>query len=180
MPDGSTYELNVSVEFPPAPAQPGVAGSDTLTGGAGSDLLDGGLAADTLTGGAGEDAFRFSTALGNGNVDRIIDFNVDDDTILLDNLIFEEVGDDGALALGAFHRSAAGVAHDADDRIIYDTDSGALSYDADGAGEDAAIQFARLSHEPEPVGERLHRHLARPQRGRLRAPLPLRADMESV
>ena len=145
VPEGSTYELNVSVEFPPAPAQPGVAGSDTLTGGGGSDLLDGGLAADTLTGGAGEDAFRFSTPLGNGNVDRITDFDVTDDTILLDNLIFASVGGDGALALGAFHRSAAGVAHDADDRIIYDTDSGALSYDADGAGQDAAIQFARLS-----------------------------------
>ncbi len=145
MPAGSTYELNVSVEFPPAPAQPGVAGSDTLNGGGGSDLLDGGLAADTLTGGEGEDAFRFSTELGNGNVDWIKDFKVIDDTILLDNLVFESVGADGALALGAFYGSAAGVAHDADDRIIYDTDSGVLSYDADGAGVVAAIQYARLS-----------------------------------
>jgi Ca2+-binding RTX toxin-like protein len=145
VPEGSTYELNVSVEFPPAPAQPGVAGADTLNGGNGSDLLDGGLAADTLTGGAGEDSFRFSTELGAGNIDRITDFNVANDTILLDNLIFESVGGDGALALGAFYSSASGVAHDADDRIIYGTDSGALSYDADGAGEDAAIQFARLS-----------------------------------
>jgi Ca2+-binding RTX toxin-like protein len=64
---------------------------------------------------------------------------------LLDNLIFASLGDDGALALGAFHRSAAGVSHDTDDRIIYDTDSGALSYDADGTGQVAAIQFARLS-----------------------------------
>ncbi|EIM24343.1 Ca2+-binding protein, RTX toxin [Microvirga lotononidis] len=145
VPEGSTYELNVSVEFPPAPAQPGVAGSDKLTGGGGSDLLDGGLASDTLTGGAGEDTFRFSTALGNGNVDWIKDFKATDDTILLDNLIFASVGGDGALALGAFHRSKAGVAHDANDRIIYDTDSGALFYDADGAGPVAAIQFARLS-----------------------------------
>jgi Ca2+-binding RTX toxin-like protein len=145
VPAGSTYELNVSVEFPPAPAQPGVAGADTLNGGGGSDLLDGGLAADTLTGGAGEDSFRFSTELGAGNIDRITDFNVANDTILLDNLIFENVGGDGALALGEFYSSASGVAHDADDRIVYDTDSGALSYDADGAGEDAAIQFARLS-----------------------------------
>ncbi len=38
-----------------------------------------------------------------------------------------------------------GVAHDADDRIIYDADSGVLSYDADGAGEIAAIQYAQLS-----------------------------------
>jgi Ca2+-binding RTX toxin-like protein len=144
VPTGSKYELNVSVEFSPAPAMPGVAGADTLDGGSGSDLLDGGLMADTLTGGAEEDTFRFSTALGNGNVDWINDFNVTEDTILLDNLIFAGVVGDGELALGAFYRSATGAAHDADDRIIYDTDSGALSYDADGAGQLAAIQYARL------------------------------------
>lgn len=143
VPDGSTYELNVSVEFPPAPAQPGVAGADTLFGGGGNDLLDGGLAADTLTGGAGQDAFRFSTALGNGNVDWIKDFNVADDLIQLDSLIFTALND-GALALGAFFKSAAGAAHDADDRIIYDTDSGFLAYDADGTGATASVQFARL------------------------------------
>jgi Ca2+-binding RTX toxin-like protein len=144
VPLGSAYELNVSVEFPPAPVQPGVAGADTLMGGAGSDLLDGGLAADRLTGGAGEDSFRFSTALGGGNVDRITDFNVAQDTILLDNLIFAALGANGALALGAFFKSAAGVAQDADDRIIYDTDNGSLLYDADGTGQTAAIQFAQL------------------------------------
>jgi Ca2+-binding RTX toxin-like protein len=144
VPDGSTYKVNVSVEFPPAPAQPGVAGADTLLGGTGNDLLDGGLKADTLTGGAGEDSFRFSTALGNGNVDHITDFSVAHDSILLDNLIFTEVGADGALGLTAFFKSAAGLAHDADDRIIYDTDSGFLSYDADGTGSVAGIHFARL------------------------------------
>ncbi len=145
VPVGSHYEVNVSVEFPPEPAQPGVAGSDRLEGGAGSDLLDGGLAADVLTGGAGEDTFRFSTALGDGNVDRITDFRVADDTILLDNLVFAALGEDGPLAAGALYRSASGTAHDADDRILYDTDSGVLSYDADGTGDDAAIRFARLS-----------------------------------
>ncbi|MES0009655.1 hypothetical protein NKJ78_01255 [Mesorhizobium sp. M0037] len=145
VPEGSTYKLNVSVEFPPAPAQPGVAGADTLNGGGGSDLLDGGLAADTLTGGAGDDYFRFSTELGNGNIDWIKDFKVADDTILLDNLIFASVGGDGALVLGSFYKSAAGAAHDADDRIIYDTDSGILSYDADGSGQGAAVQFAHLN-----------------------------------
>jgi Ca2+-binding RTX toxin-like protein len=125
------------------PAQPGVAGADTLLGGSGNDLLDGGLEADTLTGGGGEDTFRFSTALGNGNVDWIKDFNVADDLIQLDSLIFTALND-GALAVGAFFKSAAGVASDAGDRIIYDTDSGALNYDADGTGALAAVQFARV------------------------------------
>lgn len=145
VPEGSTYTLNVSVDFPPAPAEPGEAGADMLRGGAGSDMLDGGLEADTLIGGEGEDSFRFSTELGDGNIDTIEDFQVNEDLILLDNLIFQEVGDDGALSFGAFNSGATGVSRDSDDRIIYDTDSGALSYDADGSGDVDAIQFAQLS-----------------------------------
>lgn len=145
IPAGSTYKVNVSVEFPPEPAQPGVSGSDTLSGGAGSDLLDGGLADDFLIGGGGEDSFRFSTALGDGKLDRIADFDAGTDTILLDSLVFGALGADGPLALGAFHRSASGAAHDADDRILYDADDGYLAYDADGTGADDAILFARLN-----------------------------------
>lgn len=144
VPVGSTYKLNVSVDLPDVPPPPGAAGSDVLNGGQGSDLLDGGLAADRLIGGQGEDSFRFSTALGDGNIDRIADFNVADDIILLDRAIFTEAGAEGALSFGAFHKSSAGTAADANDRIIYDTDSGRLSYDADGSGSGAAVQFARL------------------------------------
>nr|WP_284284148.1 M10 family metallopeptidase C-terminal domain-containing protein [Mesorhizobium amorphae] len=118
---------------------------DHLIGNALANDLSGGAGADTLTGNAGEDSFRFSTELGADNVDRITDFNVVNDTILLDNLVFTSVGGDDALALGAFYRSAGGVAHDADDRIIYDTNDGTLSYDADGSGQAAAIPFAQLS-----------------------------------
>ncbi|MFQ6552598.1 M10 family metallopeptidase C-terminal domain-containing protein [Aestuariibius insulae] len=144
IPEGSTYTLNVSVEFPPEPAQPGEAGDDRLNGGRGSDLLDGGLGDDVLTGGAGEDSFRFSTELGEDNVDRIRDFEVAEDLILLDSFIFTELGEDGALSFGAFHSSARGESLDADDRIIYDTDDGTLSYDVDGSGEAEAVQFARV------------------------------------
>ena len=144
VPQGSPYELNVSVEFPPAPAQPGETGADVLAGGNGNDLLDGGLGADMVSGGAGDDSFCFSTELGGGNVDQIDDFNVAHDVFLLDSLIFTEIVD-GVLAFGAFVKSAAGVASSTEDRIIYDTDSGALSYDADGSGLMEAIQFAQLS-----------------------------------
>ncbi|AGS25594.1 M10 family metallopeptidase C-terminal domain-containing protein [Rhizobium etli] len=120
-------------------------GADKSNGDAGSDLLNGRRAA-MLTGCCeGEDTLRFSRELEDRNVDRIADFKAIDDRILLDNLIFESVGGDGAFSLNAFYGSTAGDAHDADDRIIYDTDSGALSYDVDGHGEVATIQLAELS-----------------------------------
>ena len=77
----------------------GSEGNDELRGGEGNDLLDGGLGADRLTGGTEEDTFRFSTALGGGNVDEIVDFNVADDIIFLARDIFEGVGAAGTLAL---------------------------------------------------------------------------------
>ncbi|AXT34864.1 hemolysin [Phaeobacter sp. LSS9] len=144
VPEGSTYELNVSVEFPPAPAQPGEAGADVLRGGRGNDLLDGGLMDDTLIGGKGDDFFRFSTELGADNIDEIRDFDTTSDTILLDSAIFTEVGEVGVLDFNAFHSSASGTALDGADRIVYNSDSGALSYDADGMGGVDAIQFAQL------------------------------------
>ncbi|MEM7710445.1 MAG: calcium-binding protein, partial [Pseudomonadota bacterium] len=145
VPEGSTYELNVSVDAPDAPAEPGVAGADELYGGAGSDVLDGGLAADLLVGGEGEDSFRFSTELGEGNVDEIRDFDVLDDLILLDSFVFAEAGEEGGLGFNAFHSSTAGTSQDAADRIIYDEDDGMLSYDIDGTGDEEAVEFARLA-----------------------------------
>ena len=46
--------------------------------------------------------------------------------------------------------SGAGVisAQDADDRIAYDTTTGNLYYDEDGAGGAASIQFATLANKP--------------------------------
>jgi len=55
------------------------------------------------------------------------------------------VGSNGTLKSSAFWASKAGMAHDASDRIIYDTDSGTLWYDADGTGASKAICFATIS-----------------------------------
>ncbi|MEP9401705.1 calcium-binding protein [Sphingomonas sp. VNH70] len=120
----------------------GNAGANTMNARGGADLIDGGLGADILTGEAGADSFRFSTALGNGNVDTITDFTVADDTILLDDAVFAAAGSLGTLAAGAFRIGTA--AQDADDRILYDSATGALYYDADGNGAGAAVQFATI------------------------------------
>jgi Ca2+-binding RTX toxin-like protein len=119
----------------------GLGGADTLQGGGGNDSLIGGLGADSLSGGTGADLFRFDSALGGGNVDTILDFAAADDNVLLDDAVFTGLAA-GALAAGAFVTGAA--AADADDRIIYDSTTGALLFDVDGVGGAAAIQFATL------------------------------------
>jgi Ca2+-binding RTX toxin-like protein len=125
----------------------GNAAINTLDGLAGRDAINGGLGNDVLTGGLGVDAFLFSTALGATNRDTITDFSVVDDSIWLDNAIFTALGAaTGALAAGAFNTGAA--ATQADDRIIYNTATGVLLYDADGNGATAATQFATLTNLP--------------------------------
>jgi Ca2+-binding RTX toxin-like protein len=73
----------------------------------------------------------------------ITDFNVADDTILLDQDIFSSSLGLGNISAGEFVIGTA--AQDANDRIIYDSDTGALYYDSDGNGGTAAIQFATLN-----------------------------------
>ena len=79
------------------------------------------------------------------NLDRITDYNVKDDTVWLDNAIFTKVGSNGSLKAGAFWTNNTGKAHDRDDRIIYDKDSGVLYYDADGTGSAKAVAFTTIS-----------------------------------
>ena len=122
----------------------GGAGADNLWGGDGNDTLNGGLDNDLLNGGAGADIFIFNSALGPANIDSITDFSVVDDTIWLDRSIFSAIANTGALTLGAFNTGA--VATEADDRIIFNSLTGGLFYDADGNGAGAAIQFATMSN----------------------------------
>lgn len=121
----------------------GFGGNDKLDGGGGRDTLNGGLGNDTLTGGAGQDTFVFDTTLGPNNIDTITDFSVRDDSISLARSVFSAIGPIGQLASSAFYVGAA--AHDATDRIIYNSQTGALYYDADGNGAGAAQQFAQLT-----------------------------------
>lgn len=120
-----------------------VAANDTLLGGGGNDTLDGGLGNDTLNGGVGQDTFVFASALGTTNRDRIVGFSVADDTISLDDAVFTGLSV-GQLEDAAFRANLTGRAEDATDRIIYETDSGRVYFDADGTGAGARILFATL------------------------------------
>jgi Ca2+-binding RTX toxin-like protein len=121
----------------------GSAFADTLTGNNGANTLNGGGGLDSLKGGLGADTFAFDQPLVAGNVATIVDFLPGTDTIRLSLAIFSAAGPAGALNANAFFAGAA--AHDADDRIMYDSTNGNLSYDADGNEGGAAQTFAVVS-----------------------------------
>jgi Ca2+-binding RTX toxin-like protein len=123
----------------------GFGGNDRIYGGSGNDRIYGGNGNDVLSGGSGKDSFVFDFKPNKyTNRDTITDFRVVDDTIRLDNAVFTKVGSNGTLKSGAFYANFTGKAHDRDDRIIYEKDTGKLFYDADGTGSKAAIHFATV------------------------------------
>lgn len=95
-----------------------------------------------LTGGAGHDWFIFGSGAMAEGWDTITDFDPLLDTIRLDARTFGLTK--GVLADTAFAIAAGGVAQAAEDRILYDSATGALYWDADGAGGADAVQFAAV------------------------------------
>ncbi len=120
----------------------GRGGADVIDGGGGDDSLYGREGNDTLTGGSGADKFVFDSALGAGNVDSITDFATGVDRIQLDDDIFTAFVGPGSLDPAAFRAGTS--AQDGDDRIIYDSSTGNIYYDADGLGGAAQTLFAQL------------------------------------
>ena len=125
-------------------------GNNVLKGLAGSDTLSGKAGNDTLVGGTGADDFNFDTALDAvSNRDRITDFNVTADTMQVDLDVFDAFTvANVALSGPAFYRAPGATAHDASDRIIYDTSTGNLYYDPDGTGAADATLFVTLAGAP--------------------------------
>ncbi len=114
-----------------------------LRGGAGVDTLGGNLGADQLFGDAGADEFRFGKA--SEGIDTIQDFSVAE----LDKLYIFAAGFGGGLGTGAlaanrFVASGNPTTNQAFGQFLYNTATGALSYDSDGTGGAAAIQVANV------------------------------------
>lgn len=107
-----------------------------------ANYLSGGSGNDTLGGGKEADTFIFDANLGKSNVDTIIGFDPRNDTVQLSHYVFSslKIGD---LSADAFHIGSKAIT--ADERILYNPDTGALSYDSDGSGSSAAIKFAVLT-----------------------------------
>lgn len=134
----------------------GSSGVQRLFGLGGNDTLNGGLGNDTLDGGAGNDQYIFNSATAS-NIDTLLSFTTGADKIVLENGIFTGLGATTGNFLAADARFYSGVgvtaAHDATDRLIYNTSTGALYYDADGIGATAKVQIAV-------IGTTLHPGLA--------------------
>jgi Ca2+-binding RTX toxin-like protein len=115
--------------------------AQNLTGQSGADTLWGAGGIDTLWGGNGGDFFVFRE-MGTANADRISDFVSGTDELHLDGSVFAGIGS------GFFAANASGTAQDANDRVIYDTETGRLYYDADGSGGGAAQLVAIVVGDP--------------------------------
>ncbi|MDT8759321.1 hypothetical protein MZO42_11485 [Sphingomonas psychrotolerans] len=119
--------------------------ANNIYGDAGANVLDGKGGADTLYGFSGADKFQFSTTLQPGMAPTVIgDFVSGMDKIALDDAVFGGIAGNALSSMFVTGTAAA----DADDRLIYDSATGALWYDADGTGAGAAIHFAILQGHP--------------------------------
>ena len=123
----------------------GGAGNDFVFGNDGTDWVEGGAGNDNVGGGGGQDSFVFREA-GGTNADVFNDFSSGWDNIQLDAAFFN-LGAAGQFTSGdaRFWSSTSGTAHDADDRIIYNTTTRQLWYDADGNGSGAALLIGTLN-----------------------------------
>lgn len=110
----------------------GGSGNDTLSGGAGDDLLNGGSGNDVLNGGSDKDLFYFdsgrSFSAADLGLDRIVDFGVNSDKIVLDKTTF-----------GAITKRQIGFVSNDDavsssrKHIVYSRGTGKLFYNANGS-----------------------------------------------
>ena len=129
-------ERLVLVDFASPTSATGNALDNEIIGSQGDNVIAGKGGNDTLDGALGRDTYVFDTPLGPDNVDTV-QMVAGVDVIQLDARIFKGVTGPEAFAFGP-------AAMDANDRIIYDQDTGALMYDPDGNGHQAAVTFAIL------------------------------------
>ena len=133
----------------------GNASNNTLVGNSASNTLAGGAGNDVLTGGSGSDCFVFNTAANaTNNVDTITDFVSATDKLQFSAKIFTGLGKVLGTLTDSQFWSGSGVvaAHDATDRIIYDTHTGYLYYDADGNGTaSGAVQVGLIGQSTHPT-----------------------------
>ncbi len=127
----------------------GDSGKDTIYGGDGDDRIHGGSGNDKLYGGAGKDDFVFdTTANSKSSTDRIQDFRSVDDTIDLARSVFTKLKYFGQIHKANIVIGKNAVAHDSNDYIIYQTNTGKLYYDSNGSAHGGMVLIATISGHP--------------------------------
>ncbi len=115
--------------------------ANMITGNAGSNLIAGGAGNDSLYGKGGADTFRFDD-MGAASKDFIWDFDSDDKISLGPAFAGLDVDNNGVVDAASFeivNKWGAGGTK-AGPELIYNSATGILSYDADGAGTTHAAQ----------------------------------------
>jgi Ca2+-binding RTX toxin-like protein len=140
------YAAMENITLAPGSAASVAQGNSTdnaLTGNEGDNELIGMEGSDTLTGGGGSDRFVFVAAFAP---DTVMDFTAGDILALGTGLFDLPLG---ALDPDAFHSGpGATEAQTASHRILYDTTSGDLYYDANGSDAGDPVHFATLFGAP--------------------------------
>jgi len=125
-------------------------GDDILLGGTGDDLIEGGAGDDIHLGGAGHDRFLFDPSRSGEGHDRIVDFGIGEDQVVLRAVDVvaadpEILGADGALTPGDFdHSPHWALAADAG-RLSVEHPNGAIRLDS--VAFDDSLDFAALADE---------------------------------
>jgi Ca2+-binding RTX toxin-like protein len=120
--------------------------------GDGNDTIRGGLGQDTLFGSSGSDVYVFDVAPGEANADEVLSFDKfpdwgELDRLFLDDSVMPALGATGQMSEDddRFYAAAGATGGaDGEDRVVYDTDTGRLYYDADGSGLGGAQLIATV------------------------------------
>lgn len=151
LPVGFGYELPDNIEnltLASGGLAIGNALANQIIGNAAPNEITGNAGADRLTGGGGADKFIFDAVRSSAQSDLITDFDVSQDSIVLNAHAFSAISTNMGWALQAseFRFNAnSDAALDGDDRIIYNAQTGDLFYDADGSAAGASVRIATLS-----------------------------------
>lgn len=122
---------------------------NVIYGNSSNNEINGRYGNDILKGGLGRDVFIFDQKLSKkANLDKILDFNVKDDALWLDNVVFKKLGSGTELKPGKLKKAFFTVgdqAKDANDYLFYDKKTGVLFYDIDGSGSAKAVEIVKLA-----------------------------------